>query len=64
MFFPPGRAVAAPWMDRKSQFLWGSKGLVARVVVGALGRSSMGSTMRKLIKTADTSGNEAHLLAF
>ena len=64
MFFPPGRAVAAPWMDMKIQFLCGSEGLAARVVLGALGRSSMCSTRKNLIKTADTSGNEAHLLAF
>ena len=55
MFFPPGRAVAAPWMDRKNQFLRGSKGLVAPVVVGALGRSSMCSAMRKLINKASSS---------
>ena len=64
LFFPPGSALAPPWMGAITLFLPRSEGLVARVVVGALGRSSMGSTMRKLIKTADTSGNEAQLLAF
>ena len=64
MFFPPGCALAAPWMGRKSQVLWGSEGLVARVVVGALARSSMCSAMRKWIKRAASSGMGSHLLAF
>lgn len=64
LFFPPGSALAAPWVWAKTLFLPMSEGLVARVVLVALGRSSMGSTMKKLIKTADTSGNEAQLLAF
>ena len=56
LFFPPGRPLAAPCMGRKSKVLCGSEGLVARVVVGALARSSMCSAMRKLIKMAASSG--------
>ena len=64
MFFPPGSALAPPWMGAITLFLPRSEGLVAPVVLGALARASMCSTIRKLIKTDDTCALATQLLAF